>query len=108
MIDAIAFIWSVTKHSTRVEYMADRRSRDAVALNLLVLGEGARSLSAETRAMAPDVQWPVLTSIRNRIAHEYRSFDHSIAWSIATERLPGLQERLTLLLEQINPADPSL
>ena len=101
MVQALIKIERYTGGASRTSFLADSQVRDAVALNLLVLGECAGRLSESAQNAAPDVLWPALRSLRNRIAHGYRSIDHTIVWAIVQDRLPELRARLAELLEQL-------
>ena len=50
-------------------FMADLRTRDAVALNIQLIGETARRLNEDVKAKAPEIPWPAIVALRNRIAH---------------------------------------
>jgi uncharacterized protein with HEPN domain len=65
--------------------------QDAVVMRLQVLGEAARRLTAAERAEAPEIDWNGIIAVRNRIAHNYRSIDFGIVWSIASTELDILQ-----------------
>ena len=76
---------------------APRRLR-SVAFSLVVLGEAAASLPEEVRAVAPEVPWPLLRGMRNRIVHENFHLDVEIVWDTATVDLPALAGPLRSLL----------
>jgi len=50
---------------------ADAAVFDAILYRLLVLGEAAGSLSDETIAAAPEIEWRAIVALRNRLAHTY-------------------------------------
>jgi len=50
---------------------ADAAVFDAILYRLLVLGEAAGSLSDETIATAPEIEWRAIVALRNRLAHTY-------------------------------------
>lgn len=72
-------------------FIADRMRRDAVALNLLVIGESAARLPASVRDLEPEIDWRAAIDLRNRIAHGYSSISFTIVWSVVVVELPGLK-----------------
>lgn len=79
-------------------FMADLRTRDAVALNIQVIGETARRLSDAVKAGAPETPWPAIVALRNRIAHGYETVDHLFVWRIVQDDLPALRAAAERLL----------
>jgi uncharacterized protein with HEPN domain len=56
----------------KAAFLADRRTQQAVILNLMILGEAAARLLAEHPdfvAQHPQVPWRNIKGMRNRIAH---------------------------------------
>jgi uncharacterized protein with HEPN domain len=83
----------------RVSFIADRHTQQAVAYNLAVLGEAARSLSPELRNRHPDLPWRQMIAQRNAAVHEYHHLDADILWTTATENLPPLDPQLAAIEE---------
>ncbi len=63
-----------------------------------MLGEAATKLPESIQGMAPEVPWPLLRGMRNRIVHEYFRVDAEIVWDTATVDLPALEASLRALL----------
>lgn len=56
------------------DFLADKRTQQAVIPNLIILGEAAPRLMdhhPETIERGPNVQWRAMRGMRNRIAHGY-------------------------------------
>lgn len=77
--------------------------RDAVAMNLIVLGEGAARLSLELKQQAPDVPWGDMAGVRNRLAHGYARTDPGVIFDAATVFLPLIVPELRRLLTLLPP-----
>jgi uncharacterized protein with HEPN domain len=73
---------------------ADRRSRDAILHNLFVLGEAAKAIPADVRALAPQIEWRGIAGLRDVLAHEYFGIDDEVVWDIVKNRLPDLVAQL--------------
>lgn len=63
-----------------------------------VIGEAASRVSAETRTRAPQIPWPLIVAMRNRLVHAYFDVDRDILWRTAAEELPALLPVLRALL----------
>ena len=59
----------------REEFFSQPMVQDAVALNLIVIGEAAKNLTEETRGRAPEIQWKLIAGMRDRLTHAYPSTD---------------------------------
>ncbi len=75
-------------------FLSDLYAADAVALQLMVVGERAKKLSGEFKSQFPDVEWGKIISLRHLIAHEYDRLDRARTWEIATTFAPALYGQL--------------
>ncbi|MEW6777829.1 MAG: HepT-like ribonuclease domain-containing protein [Bdellovibrionota bacterium] len=66
-----------------------------------ILGEAAKNLSPEARALAPGVDWKAIAGTRDRLAHRYFDVDLGILWEIASRDLPALLLQLEALLAKL-------
>ena len=98
MLDAIGRIRLYTRCMDRAAFLADAMTCDAVAMNLLAIGESASKISPEVRALAPEADWRDAINLRHRIAHGYEDLSFSILGSIVVVELDPLAaavERIT-------------
>ncbi len=66
---------------TYEQFVADRRTYDAVVRNLEVAGEAAKKLPPEVSGRAPEVPWRQVAGFRDRLAHAYFNLDDRVIWS---------------------------
>jgi uncharacterized protein with HEPN domain len=64
-----------------------------------IVGEAAVHVSSDLKNRTPEVPWPDLTGMRNRLIHAYFDIDPDIVWSTTILDLPPLIELLNRLLE---------
>lgn len=76
------------------QFVADRKTIDAVERCLLRASEAAIKLGAKAEAAAPMHNWAGLRGIGNVLRHEYDSIDPRINWRVATAELPELTAEL--------------
>ena len=96
MREALRRVALYTSGFTLDSFLDDLRTIDAVALNLLVIGECARRLptSLKLRSTQP---WAKMVALRHRIAHGYTSVDPRVLWRVAHDNLPELARELDAL-----------
>lgn len=70
---------------------------DAVAMNLLVIGEAARRVDPGVLAREPGIPWSSVIALRNRIAHGYSSLQLEVIWAIVTRELFELRSAVERL-----------
>ena len=75
--------------------------RDAVAMNLLVIGESAARLPPSVRDWEQEIDWRAAIDLRNRIAHGYASVSFSIVWSVVVIELPGLRAAIERIIARL-------
>jgi len=77
--------------------MADKRTQQAVILNLVIIGEAATKLLKDYSKfldLHPAVPWRSMKGMRNRIAHGYFDIDLDVVWETVQTALPQLLEQL--------------
>ncbi len=76
------------------DFEADWMRRDATAFRLLLIGEAVSKLSPELVARLPEIDWPGMISLRDRLVHDYGSANFSVLWAIVSDDVPRLSEAL--------------
>ncbi len=96
MLEAEQLALSYVEGMTAEEFLADRRTQQAVAMNLLIIGEAATRLGRRQDFMArhADTPWRQMMGKRNRIAHGYFDLNLRVLWETALTSLPELVYRL--------------
>ncbi|WP_091872150.1 HepT-like ribonuclease domain-containing protein [Pricia antarctica] len=62
---------------------------------LEIIGEAIGSISTNTVKRFPDVEWAIIKSFRNVLAHEYFGIDYQIVWKTVQSRIPELKKNAT-------------
>ena len=97
MMDAARQACAYVNGLSREDFMQDRRTQQAVILNLVILGEAATKLLAQHEAFAgqhPQVPWRSMKGMRNRIAHGYFDINLAVVWDTVQIALPELLAQL--------------
>ncbi len=78
----------------RADLDTDRKLNLALIRLLEILGEAANRVPPSDRAKYPQIPWPQLISLRNRLIHGYDQVDFDILWQILNQDLPTLTREL--------------
>jgi uncharacterized protein with HEPN domain len=84
---------------TRGELDTDRQLNLSLVRLLEIVGEAAGRAPAEERVRHPEIPWPEIIGLRNRLIHGYDSVDFDILWQIVSADLPPLIAALEKALE---------
>jgi len=94
----------VLDHATEAVEMAQGRQREDLdrdrQLNLSlvrlaeIVGEAAAHVSQTGRGRLPDIPWPQVVGLRNRLIHGYDQVDFDVLWKIVQVDLPPLVAEL--------------
>ncbi len=90
---------------SRGDLDTDRMLELSLTRLIEIVGEAANRVSEETRARYPEIPWPQIVGMRNRIIHAYEHVDLNILWDTVTLELPSLIEQVERILEQWSDAD---
>jgi len=95
MRDAEQFIQGMTYE----QFVADKKTMNAVLRSIEVIGEAAQRVPDDVRAQYPQIPWKEMAGMRDNkeVIHLYFSVDNETVWLVVKERIPSLQP----LIEQI-------
>ena len=94
--DACSFVEGLSKE----DFLADKRTQQAVIMSLIVIGEAATKVMdgyAEFADQHRQVPWRSMRGMRNRIAHGYFDTNLDVVWDTVQTALPELLEQLNAL-----------
>lgn len=86
----------------------DKRTQQAVVLNLLLIGEVASRIAEGAPgfiAAHPEIPWAAMRGMRNRIAHGYFELDIEVVWDTVRDAVPKLAGKLPGLLQAAGEFD---
>ena len=98
MLEALGLACSYIEGMTKEDFLDDKRTQQAVVLNLIVVGEVATKILKEHESFAnknAGVPWASMKGMRNRIAHGYYDINLETVWETVQAALPKLQKQLT-------------
>lgn len=93
ILEAVELAIGYCEGLEREDFLADRKTQQAVLLNLLIIGEAATKICHEYPefvAHYPAVPWKPMRGMRNRLAHGYFEVNFDIVWDTVRTALPDL------------------
>ena len=91
--DALQFVDGMSK----LEFLADKRTQQAVIMSLVILGEVSTKVMdrfPEFTGRHESVPWRNMRGMRNRIAHGYFDINLEVVWDTVQSALPDLLVQL--------------
>lgn len=104
MLEAVRLVRGYTDGLGKTDFLADKKTQQAVVLNILVIGEAATKIADEFPklvAQHPDVRWKDMRGMRNRMAHGYFDINLDIVWETVQQSLPVLEQQLLDILKRV-------
>jgi len=83
---------------TRSSLEQDETLRLALTHLVELVGEAASQVPDEVQKKYPQIPWPKIISMRNRLIHGYDYVDYDILWDAITTNLPQLIPQLEAAL----------
>lgn len=83
----------VLKHTSGIsfeQFFVDSLRKRAVERSIEIIGEAAKKLDDEFKAIHSGVKWKEMAGTRNIIIHEYAGVDYEIVWQIVQQEIPEL------------------
>ncbi len=99
MLDAAKETLSFAEGYTRSDLDTDRKTTVSIVKGVEMVGEAASRVSEECRSKFPQIPWPDIVAMRNRLVHVYFDINLDIVWDTVAVDLP----QLIAVLEGIVP-----
>jgi uncharacterized protein with HEPN domain len=96
--DALVTIQSYTENITYEQLLTDRKTREAIILNFVVIGEAIKKIPQEIIDRHPDVPWKEFAGMRDKMVHGYFQISPAIIWETSQHDLVPLATAVKVLL----------
>ena len=96
--DAVRFASEVTQR----QFEESRLRQNAIIKAVEIVGEAASRVSEQTRKAHPEIPWPKIIGMRNRLVHGYFEVNLSRVWETVQADLPRL---IALIQVQVPPEE---
>jgi len=94
-LECIDLIHEYTQEYCLEDFLADRKTQDAVIRNLEIIGQTLKDYGLDELALKdPTTPWHKVAGMRNVLAHEYLGVDPMLIWETVQKQLGLLQSAL--------------
>ena len=100
ILEAISRVPRYVGTMTLADFLENTEKQDAVARNLGVIGEAVKKISPEFRRTHHEIEWTQIAGFRDKLVHDYYGVNLQILWDVMHEKLPGLKDQVTKLLDE--------
>lgn len=100
MVDAAEQALAFVQGRQRADLDTDAMLRLALTRAVEIIGEAAARVSDAGRNYCPDVPWPQIVGMRNRLVHAYFDINADVLWNTVLLALPPLLAQLHEPLEE--------
>lgn len=100
MLEATRLARTYTDGLAKADFLADKRTQQAIILNLITIGEVASRICGNHKefvAAHADIPWHQMRGMRNRMTHGYFDINLDVVWDTVQKSLPELERQLTVL-----------
>jgi len=103
LLDILDAIAAIERHRGRdkVAFERDELLQVWFLRHLQIIGEAARALPEDVRALAPEIPWSKIVGMRNILVHGYFDIDTDIVWDAAMRDVPAIKPALERLLKTL-------
>lgn len=99
MLEAVQKAVKYARRHSRDDFEDDEPLILSLTRLLEILGEAAGKVSKEGRAACPNIPWPQVVGMRNRLIHAYFEVDLDQIWETIHEDLPPLITELKRIVK---------
>jgi uncharacterized protein with HEPN domain/predicted nucleotidyltransferase len=99
MLDAAKEAESFSQNKTRSSLDTDRKLALALVKCIEIIGEAGTKISNQSREDLPQIPWPNIIGMRNRLIHAYFDINLDILWKTVIEDLPPLISKLEEIIK---------
>jgi uncharacterized protein with HEPN domain len=96
--DEVEILFEMTEGYDLQSFLSDEKTKRAVSMSLIKIGESVKSLSKDLKQMYPRVRWSSITGLRDIAAHNYDGLRMEDIWGIVTRDVPELSEQVKGIL----------
>ena len=99
MLDHTREAVDIARIRDRKDLETDRLLELGLVRLVEIIGEAAARMTDDFRTAHPQIPWPQVIAMRNRLVHGYNDIDLGVLWDTIREDLPPLATELEKLLE---------
>jgi uncharacterized protein with HEPN domain len=96
--DAVQHIKEFIGEMKRKDFLADEKTRSAVAFKIENIGEASKNIPKEIKAKYKELPWTQMARMRDKITHFYFGINYEVVWAVVKKDLPAIEPGITKIL----------
>lgn len=81
------------------EFLTDEKTKRAVSMTAINIGELVKSLTPELKESNNNVEWKKAAALRNVAAHKYETLKMDLVYVVVTRDFPELKSQIEKILD---------
>lgn len=98
ILDAIEKIKKFIKGMQFKQFVEDDKTIFAVIRALEIIGEAAKKIPKDIKAVYPEIPWREIAGMRDKLIHDYVGVDHEVVWKTINEDVKNLEDHVRQIL----------
>ncbi|MCL2019822.1 MAG: DUF86 domain-containing protein [Oscillospiraceae bacterium] len=100
ILQEISLISEMTDGYNYIHFESSEKTKRAVCMTLINIGEMVKLLSAEIKQNNPSIPWRSISGLRDVTAHGYQTLRMEDIWETIATETPLLKKRIKEILSQ--------
>ena len=96
----IEIIFDFLGDMTLEKFLSDEKTKRAIGMTVINIGELTKNLSQEFRKNYPEVSWKKTAGFRDIVAHKYETLDMNDVYKTITEDFPEMKLQIEKILDE--------
>lgn len=73
------------------DFLGNERMQKLMIYEIMIIGEASSKISMETKNNNPQIEWHLLSDMRNFLIHQYHDISNDIVWATVNKDIPKLK-----------------
>ncbi|HMK48485.1 MAG TPA: DUF86 domain-containing protein [Thermodesulfovibrionales bacterium] len=99
--DAMQDIKEFVGTMKRKDFLADDKTRSAVAFKIENIGEASKNIPKEIKVKYKGLPWKDMAGMRDKITHFYFGINYKIVWLVVKKELPAVEPAIAEMLADL-------
>lgn len=101
ILDETTYITANSVDLDKTEFLQNETIKRAYIRSLEVIGEAVKQLPEALRQKYDAIEWRAMAGMRDRLIHNYFGVDYEIVWDVVINKIPKLDAKIRLILEEL-------
>jgi uncharacterized protein with HEPN domain len=80
------------------EFLADEKTRSAVAFKIENIGEASKNVPREIKTKYKHLPWTDMARMRDKITHFYFGINYKVVWAVVKKELPAIEPDIARII----------